>query len=70
MCVDKQMILGYMKHINKISLIQNQEEDHQKDGFVSSKRILASQSWLQKGMRSIEVDGGKIVSEVQGVDMT
>ena len=70
MCVDKQMILGYMKHINKISLIQNQEEDHQKDGFVSSKRILARQSWLQKGMRSIEVDGGKIVSEVQGVDMT
>ena len=70
MCVEKQMILGYIKHINKISLIQDQEEDHQKDGLISSKRILACPSWLQKEMCSIEVDGGKIVSEVQGVDMT
>ena len=70
MCVDKKMILEYIKHINKIFLIQDQEEDHQKDGLTSSKRILACPSWLQKEMRSIEVDGGKIVSEVQGVDMT
>ena len=68
MCVEKQMILGYIKHISKISLIQDQEEDHEKAGLILSKRILACPSWLQKEILSIEVDGGKIVSEVQGVD--
>ena len=68
MCVEKQMILGYIKHISKISLIQDQEEDHEKAGLTLSKRILACPSWLQKEILSIEVDGGKIVSEVQGVD--
>ena len=70
MCVEKEIILGYTRHINKISLIQDQEEDHPKDGLISLKRILACPSWLQKEMRGIEVDGGKIFSEVQGVDMT
>ena len=69
MCVQKRMILGYIKHINKISPIQNQEEDHHKDRLISSKRKLAFPSWLQRDMRSIEVDEDKIVSEAQGVDM-
>ena len=32
MYVENQTILGYISLTNKISLIQDQKEDHQKDG--------------------------------------
>ena len=32
MYVENQTILGYINLTNKISLIQDQKEDHQKDG--------------------------------------
>ncbi len=57
MCAECQLILGYIKPTNKISLSLDPEEDKDDTGL----QILTAEGTLK-----IEVDGDKIVVDVQG----